>query len=247
MLLTSEKISTIKSQVVLLANKLNQKINGQVVHHFKDDGSEMTHLDQDIHDLLKKILDPPILSEEGEHLLNFPTYVLDPIDGTRDLSMGLAECAVSLAYLYGPNIKDAHGLIFNPFTGFSISTHDEFSSLLTKPVTQVAPWCGVVSRSEYEKGLFRFVAGNDQVRVVPRGSIAFKLGLLASGACDFVVTLQPKSIWDIAAGTILCSQRGIKLYASRGEISSFNSIRFSGPLLWCRPELRDFLWNIFNP
>ena len=105
----------------------------------------------------------------------------------------------------------------------------------------------MVSRSEFEKGYFNFLLDIDpKIEITPRGSIAFKLALLASGACDFVLSLSPKNIWDIAAGSVLCSARGIKLYQNGVEIKNLNEINMKGMLLWAPDQFAEDLWIKFK-
>ena len=82
--------------------------------------------------------------------------------------------------------------------------------------------------------------------MTPKGSIALKLGFLASGACEFVISKEPKSIWDIAAGTILCKQRGIKFYLGKVEQKSLDVKRLNFPLIWCREENLSHILSLLN-
>ena len=90
--------------------------------------------------------------EEDHGELKFPSLILDPIDGTKGLSIGLAECSFSLGLMKSPNIEDCWGWIFNPFTGFDIcSGRSLFSSFkLPKPFLSC-----LVSRSEWDSGLYK--------------------------------------------------------------------------------------------
>lgn len=245
-MISSSLVSDIHKYLVSCSQNLTFSSCGTLGHELKNDGTEITKLDLQIHEYLESILDANLLSEEGVHKLEFPTYVLDPIDGTRDLIKGLAECALSLAYLPSNKIAEGQGLIINPFTGLNIFSGSSFATSMTNPVSSSGPYLGLVSRTEFEKGLFsRFQNQQSQITIAPRGSVAFKLALLASGACDFVITLKPKSIWDIAAGTILCAQRGIRLYSKHGEINSFSDLRLSAPLFWCRQSLNKTIMENF--
>ena len=76
---------------------------------------------------------------------------------------------------------------------------------------------------------------------IPKGSIAFKLGLLAVNAFDFVFSYRSKNIWDIAAGTLLCQRQGIRLYQKGHEIKNLCKPKYEGPLLWCRDKDYKFL------
>jgi myo-inositol-1(or 4)-monophosphatase len=166
--------------------------------------------------------------------LKFPAVILDPIDGTRELVKGLGECALSLGVFASPRLDDPKnwGWICNPFSGFSIDSSDPMFAIKIK---EEGPVSGLVSRSEWNKGLYKNLQ-RDDLQIYPRGSIAFKLGLLASNACDFIISLAPKNIWDIAGGTLLAHSRGFKLYAGGVEVVELSQATYQPPLLWCRPQ-----------
>jgi myo-inositol-1(or 4)-monophosphatase len=164
--------------------------------------------------------------------LQFPCAIIDPIDGTRELSKGRAECAVSIALMNSHLIDDPknYAWVYNPFSGFSIDSNDQYVRVKNKSLQKIS---GMVSRSELHKGLFDDLK-NPLIQVIPRGSIAFKLGLLASGACDFIVSKNPKNIWDIAAGTILCQKRGYSFYVDGKKIEGLDLERYNGVLIWAQ-------------
>ncbi|MDH5581015.1 MAG: hypothetical protein OEY33_03850 [Bdellovibrionales bacterium] len=210
----------------------------------KEDNTLVTEIDLAVSDIFKNQLDSSVnfYSEEDHNKLVFPSFVLDPIDGTRELIKRIPECAVSLGYLDGKGLEHGWGWIFNPFTGLEISCQDSFIHLEGRAEGKLH---GMVSRSEWKRGIY---AGYDESKLIlcPKGSIAFKLALLATGAIDFVITKRPKSIWDIAAGSILCRKRGIHLYQQQQELINLTQKRYEGPLLWCRPSDKDFLFKQFH-
>jgi myo-inositol-1(or 4)-monophosphatase len=219
----------------------------------KSDQSIVSEIDQFVSDHLKSKLfhhnhykNWSFFSEEDFKSLNFPTAVLDPIDGTRELVLGRAECVVALALMNSSAIDDPlnYGWLYNPFSGFSLDSTHKFVQTANKSKQK---FLGMVSRSEYEKGFFNHLLNFDQkIEISPRGSIAFKLGLLASGGCDFVLSLSDKNIWDIAAGTILCHQRNIFLYQDGKKVEDLNSMRIKGPMLWAPENLAEELIEKFN-
>ncbi len=163
------------------------------------------------------------ISEEHPRSLSYPAVILDPIDGTREFAQRIPECAVSLA-VCDTSLKEVFSWIYNPLSGFEISTKSlryvESSRKKEEPF-------GLVSRYEWKK--------NSSLRsqpVFPRGSIAFKLGLLAAGSCDFVFSLRPKNIWDIAAGFFLCRQKRIAFFSEGKEVTSLDRMLYKPPLLW---------------
>ncbi|MFZ4713008.1 MAG: inositol monophosphatase family protein [Bacteriovoracaceae bacterium] len=203
----------------------------------KEDNSLVTEVDQFLSDIIKIETSESVcfFSEEDHTKLTFPAVILDPIDGTIEFAQGVPECAVSYAAMKGPDLSEASAWIYNPFTGFEISSDSTF----TLPVKiNKLKYLGLVSRSEWKKGLYDSIE-NGPVQLSPRGSIAFKLGLLATGACDFVVSKKAKNIWDIAAGSILLHQRGFSFYEKGIKLTSLNKETYEAPLLWCRES--DFI------
>lgn len=247
-----------QSEVILELTKKLQILFGpnaqrELLVQSKADKSLVTEIDLFVSELIKsKLLNNSrfghynFFSEEEFGELLFPSAILDPIDGTRELVLQRAECAVSLALMKNPMIDDPenYGWIYNPFSGFSLDSSMQFINVTNKSSKKIL---GLVSRSEFEKGYFDdYLENCGKIDLSPRGSIAFKLGLLAAGACDFVVSLSPKNIWDIAAGTILCAQRGFHLYQNGVKIKTLDQIRIEGVLLWCPETLFGEIWKQFQ-
>lgn len=207
----------------------------------KADQTIVTDFDLSISELIKNQLLAnysqekwTFFSEEEHGELHFPACVLDPIDGTRELVKGRDECAVSLAYMKTASLADPenHGWIYNPFSGVEFSSTDIVMPLLSKSKQEPL---GLISRSEWHLDLHReLMKKNPNIILAPRGSIAFKLALLAMGSCDFVVSFRDKSIWDIAAGTVLLAQRGYKFFEAGVEVKSLDKVLYKSPLLWVR-------------
>ncbi len=218
----------------------------------KQDQSPVTAIDLYISNLIKEDIleskdfsDYSFFSEEDAQNFKYPCIILDPIDGTRELVRGVEECAVSLAIMPTPFLKDSFAWIYNPFSGFEISTNSTF---VPHPHRQeFEPLLGLISRSEWEKG---FYSNHDFSKslLAPRGSIALKLGMLAANMADYVVTRRPKNVWDIAAGTIIAHRHNIFMYQEGKKIESFiegeNSYNY--PIFWCREEIKDRIWKLFQ-
>ena len=58
------------------------------------------------------------------------------------------------------------------------------------------------------------------------------------------MSLSPKNIWDIAAGTVLCSKRRIKLYQNGVELKKLDEGLIHGVLMWAPEELAQELWKL---
>lgn len=206
----------------------------------KEDLTLVTEVDLFVSHLMKEHFKNSgfnFFSEEEFDQLIFPSIVLDPIDGTRELNSGIGECAVSLAIMRSSELSNSanQAWIYNPHTGFSLSTLNAFVPARNFFPDQLQT---LVSRTEWKKGKY-LEKEKAKFNIAPRGSVAFKLGLLAAGACDFLISKEPKSVWDIAAGGILCHQRGFDFYEKGKLITSLDKVRYEAPLIWCREK--DFL------
>jgi myo-inositol-1(or 4)-monophosphatase len=247
-MISLDKKNKIKKDILgKFRDVFNKKNVDSLKKRRKEDNTIVTEIDIFISNIIKSELSDLsefcFFSEEDYETLSFPSIILDPIDGTKELVQGYPECCLSLAIMEENNLDKGWGWIFNPFTGFEISTDDDFFGALN---FNKDPLVGFVSRSEWSKGLFNKEKERTSMSLIPRGSIAYKLGLLASGACDFVVTKKPKNIWDVAAGSILCQKRGFNFYQNGIEISSFSETRLEGPLYWCRKENSLRIQEYFN-
>lgn len=208
----------------------------------KEDGSPVTKLDLALssymeEEMKKHFSNFIFYSEENYSEWGFPMIALDPLDGTREYVDQISEWSLSLAHLIDDKFN-GFGWVFNPMTG------ESYFDLASRPFEKKTRYRGEVSRSEWKKGLFTN-KDSEEFYVEPVGSIAYKLGRLAAGKCDFVVSLQPKNIWDIAAGTLLCQQVGMKFY-SQGKLVDKVQPRYEAPLIWCYDEILPQLEKLFH-
>lgn len=251
-MLKTEKIKLkIQEKLESLLEK-SSNVSGSLQIEKKADNSIVTDLDLFISNLIKQEikensnLDGYAFYCEEEHgNFQFPMAILDPIDGTKELAKGSFECCLSLSFQEGPD-QDKWSWIYNPFTGFEISS--ETRHFQGRETLAEAPLLGLFSRTEYEEidQQMKKVIEESGLILAPRGSIAYKLALLAAGACDFVFSFRPKNIWDIAAGTNLVRKRGIKLYNQNLKVISLNKKSLRPPFLWCHPDHLPHFENVLK-
>jgi myo-inositol-1(or 4)-monophosphatase len=79
----------------------------------------------------------------------------------------------------------------------------------------------LASRSEVKRGEWERYA-DAAFEVVPCGSVAYKLGLVAAGRADATWTLVPKNEWDVAAGAALVRAAGLVIQHADGTERGFN-------------------------
>jgi myo-inositol-1(or 4)-monophosphatase len=214
----------------------------QVTVTKKADGSPVTELDLALSLLIESFAkehysDHCFYSEENFSQMSFPLLALDPLDGTREYINGSPEWAMSIGLFPDSSFK-GEGWVYNP-------VRKEVFSQGTAQFLDKELYRGEVSRSEWENGLFKNLH-SQKFQVTPVGSIAYKLGRLSKGECDFVVSLRPKNIWDIAGGSLLCQEAGIKFYSKGREVTEVQAL-YDAPLLWCSPSIKNELFELFPP
>ena len=192
---------------------------GKVEFDTKNDrGDPLTAADLALNDALRAEL-----PERGEGWLSEETaddsgrlrlrrvWVVDPLDGTREFVDGIAEWCIAIG-LVEDGVPVAGGVL-NPATGErvvgAVETGVELSGAPrhVSGRTALAGARVLASRSEVKRGEWeRF--RNADFEVVPCGSVAYKLALVAAGLADATWTLVPKHEWDVAAGTALVRAAG---------------------------------------
>jgi myo-inositol-1(or 4)-monophosphatase len=150
-------------------------------------------------------------------------WIVDPIDGTKEFVMGIPEYSISVAL-----VKDGSpimGLILNPLRDEMYTAIKDQGAYLNGKQIQVKETIDekptiVASRSEINRG--EFEPFEDISKVVPTGSIAYKLALVAAGEADGTFSLGPKNEWDIAAGCLIVEEAGGKISDKYGQGFKFN-------------------------
>ena len=88
----------------------------------------------------------------------------------------------------------------------------------------------MIRRAEVEGGVRSEVGRGEWKRftdelftIVPMGSVAYKLALVAAGRADATWTLVPKHEWDVAAGAALVSASGGWIALPAGAPPTWNN------------------------
>ena len=217
---------------------------GNIIHSFfhseyhvkmKGKGNPVTEADIAADDILKKILtsefpDYGWLSEETRDTPNRLTkervWVVDPIDGTKEFIEGIPNFVVSiglvengtpiLGVIHNPINKDTYtairgrGIFFNGHQT-TISNKTEFFQISM-----------LNSRSETQQGLWEPYTSHFK-KLIPIGSIALKLAMVAADQVDMLASLKPKNEWDICAGHCLINEAGGKLLTIEGKGITYNN------------------------
>jgi myo-inositol-1(or 4)-monophosphatase len=150
-------------------------------------------------------------------------WIVDPIDGTKEFVMGIPEYSISIALVQNGN--PVLGLILNPlreeiYTGIKgQGAYLNGKPIKVKEILDERPTI-VASRSEINRG--EFEQFEDVAKIIPTGSIAYKLALVAAGRVDGTFSLGPKNEWDIAAGCLILEEAGGVAKDQYGQSFIFN-------------------------
>jgi len=230
-------------QILLTATKAAHEA-GNIIHSFyqneyevlmKGKGNPVTEADVAANNKLNEILTTSFpnygwLSEEtqdtSDRLTRTRVWIVDPIDGTKEFVEGIPNFVVSIGL-----VENGHpilGVIHNPINkdtytatlGGGIFFNGKQSSISDK--TDFNEISMLNSRSETRQGLWSSYAPHFK-KLIPVGSIALKLAMVAANQTDMVASLKPKNEWDICAGHCLINESGGTLLTTEGKEISYNN------------------------
>lgn len=151
-------------------------------------------------------------------------WIIDPLDGTKEFTLGIPEFVVSIGLVYkGTAVL---GVLYNPiqdemFAGV-VGKGASFNGVSCKVSTHTGLTGAriVCSRTEMKKGMFD--AWTDRVKLHPVGSVAYKFGRVAAGQAEATFTPQPRNEWDICAGVAIVMAAGGHASGRVGQPYVFN-------------------------
>lgn len=239
----------------------------------KSKGDPLTEADLQANEIIaggiRNILKDKVYSEEDSDfshssLKGERVWILDPIDGTREFVAKNPEFAISLGLL--EEGKPVFGIVMNPATGeffWGAEGKGAYYKILKSPYIEnridwentfflqssVSPKPSkvLVSVSETRAGLFKNLNyGNDFV-FEPKGSIAYKLALVAVGKYPLTLSLRPKNDWDVAGGiAILRASLGKDLEIRSGKEYPFLTSKLGIGLIAGDAGLVTLFWEKFK-
>ena len=253
-------------RAVTLANRAILDVIGQDtvrVGHKPGEGpvTEADHAADDVlhRELIGLIDGAHWISEESRQVAPMirgePTWVVDPLDGTREFLRGIPEFGVSVGLFVDDRIVlGAIGLpiVDDPDreqTGSVLSglVHGDRRDARRDgvPLDSIAAHETVrrvvVSRHDYE---WRQLHYQIPFHVYPCGSAAVKLVHAASGQADVYFSTGPRSVWDVAGGVAVLAGAGGELLTVNGRHLDLSPQRIrippfvAGPREACRTLLR---------
>lgn len=205
---------------------------GEVAHRVKSGGDPVTEADTAVNDALLAELPRPgegWLSEEtvddAGRLGKERVWVVDPLDGTREFVEGIPEWSVSIGLV--EDGRAVAGGIAIPSRDLTVVGSRETGVRANGAPASTRGLDGLkgvevlASRSEVRRGEWERFDGAP-FSVIPMGSVAAKLALVAAGLADATWTLVPKHEWDVAAGTALVTAAGGEVWLPNGAPPRFN-------------------------
>ena len=205
---------------------------GRVATEVKKGGDPVTAADIEIDGALRSILPNEGEGWLSEETVDDPsrlgavrTWIVDPVDGTREFVTGIPEWCVSVG-LVEDGVPVAGGIV-NPATDQLILGAEGLGVTLNGSPAGPTPRTSLdgarvyASRSEVGRGEWERFA-DASFETVPCGSVAYKLGLVAAGLADATWTLVPKNEWDVAGGAALLRAAGGEVRTLDWSVRTFN-------------------------
>ena len=169
------------------------------------------------------------LSEETvdteERLEKKRTWIVDPLDGTKEYIKKLPEFSISIALVQ--NNIPVVGVIYNPISEEMFYAERNKGAFLNGMKIKISDKQDIknasliVSRSEYGNNLWNnYKSSFSSIKSI--GSIAYKLGLAAANVYDITATVAPKNEWDICAGDCIVREAGGTMKTINGENINYN-------------------------
>ena len=206
---------------------------------YKNDNSPLTEADKKSNDIicsrLKEIYpEIPIISEENKEIpyetrKNWEYYwLIDPLDGTKEFIKKNGEFTVNIALI--KKSRPIMGVIYAPALNLSYYAEEGKGAfkindngqkhklpLYDKKPDNVIRVVSSKSHSNAETEIFinNLRKQYKNVELLSKGS-SLKICLVAEGTADIYPRLGPTMEWDIAAGDIIASEAGKKLYKYEG-------------------------------
>lgn len=152
-------------------------------------------------------------------------WIVDPIDGTKEFLEGIPEFAVSIALV--EDGEPTVAVLFNPAADEMYSavkgggTFLNGSRVFCSECQDLGEASLIVSRSEKARGEVDTLEPYLR-KVKPVGSVAYKLAVVAAGAADLNVSVQPKNEWDVCGGDLLVREAGGQMVDLDGQLRRYN-------------------------
>ncbi len=242
--MTTQDLQSIQNYLLPKVKQLGQyaiQEQSLIKGNIKQDGSLVTKVDKHIeleltNHILQKYPNSQFINEEGTKNPNHTpnpelTWIIDPIDGTRNYVHQLPIFCISIALAVESDLKLA--IIHIPTTQETYTAIKGQGSFLNKKPIQVTkdpsplkPICFDQSylkpNNPYLKQIINQIPNPKRIT----GSACFNLCLVAKGAA-IAANHNNTKIWDLAAGKLLIEEAGGKVTYTNGAPINIHQIATS--------------------
>lgn len=163
-----------------------------------------------------------ILSEEIGFINNNSkyTFVIDPLDGTKNYATSKNEFSISIALMKQNNI--ILGVIYIPLKNKLFTAIKNKGAYLNNQKIEVSKIKDInfaTIPTSYNSNSF---TNSSSYNEVPLGSLSYRICSIAEGMTDFSV-IHKTNLWDIAAATIILKEAGGEVIDFKGKEYNFNT------------------------
>ena len=223
----------------------------------KSKGNPVTEADLAVDKFLRETLCPARpdygwLSEETEddaqRLEAQNVFVVDPIDGTIAFMKGRPHFTICAGVV--SDGSPVAGAVYNPITEECFTARLGNGAFLNGAPIHASERDRVEGcRMLGDKAMFAHAAWNTPpnrpwpaMEIETRGSIAYRIALVACGQFDAMMALSAKRDWDVAAAEIIASEAGAEMTTHTGARLRYNRDSTLQPsLVAAGPKLQALL------
>lgn len=183
------------------------------------------------------------IEDDGSRHNGAPTFIVDPIDGTRGFMAGNDEWLVSIGVVDGP--RPALGVLFNPVLGTLFYAQRGKGAFVEEAdgTTHALVPTGKQDLAEASVAFPGPSKPSHTFTKAPKlASLALRIAHVGWGKSDGCVASPGAKHWDIVATDLIVEEAGIALTNAQGELPLYNGPSVAhGPLLCGTPAMRTAL------
>lgn len=172
------------------------------------------------------------IEDDGSRLSGAPTFIVDPIDGTRGFMAGRDDWAVSLALVQDG--RPVQAVLFNPVRGALLFAQAGQGAKVEREdgaVSTLAP----TRRDNIKEALLAFPGPSKSAQTYRKAdwiaSLALRIARVADGTLDGCVAKPNAKHWDIAAADLIVHEAGLTLQHGDGATPRYDGPAIAHPAL----------------
>lgn len=174
------------------------------------------------------------IEDDGSRLSGAPTFIVDPIDGTRGFMAGSDDWAVSIALI--DQGEPVQGVLFNPALG-ELMVAEAGKGAHFENAKGDSATLSPTNKDGLEDALLAFPGPSKTSHVFRKhskiASLALRIAQVGQGKLDGCVASPNAKHWDIAAADIIVREAGLNLLHADGATPNYNGASITHPALVC--------------